>query len=56
MTDSDIDNPEGYSRSVEVPGGVFFLFVDGQSPAIVKRLHGKQLTRVFKITSRNGSY
>ena len=56
MTDSDIDNPEGYSRSVEVPGGVFFLFVDGESPAIVKRLHGKQLTRVFKITSRNGSY
>ena len=56
MTDSDIDNPWGYSRSVEVPGGVFFLFVDGESPAIVKSLHGKQLTRVFKIESRNGSY
>ena len=55
MTDSDIDYP-GYSRKVEVPGGVFFLFVDGESPIITKYLYGKQMTKVYKIVSKNNRY
>ena len=55
MTDSDINYPS-YSRRVEVPGGVFFLFVDGESPIITKYLYGKQMTRVYKIVSKNNRY
>ena len=53
MTDSDIDDPSGYPHPVTVPGGVFFLFCDGESPAIVKNLHGKQLNKVFRIDTRD---
>lgn len=49
MTDSDMDWNQGY-RPIEVPGGVFFLFVDGVSHALIENIHGKQLTQVYTIS------
>lgn len=49
MTDGDMDGNSGY-RPVEVPGGVFFLFVGGVSHKLIKNLSGKQLTQVYTIS------
>lgn len=49
MTDSDMDGNSGY-RPIEVPGGVFFLFVDGVSDKLIENIHGKQLTQVYTIS------
>ena len=49
MTDSDMDGNSGY-RPVEVPGGVFFLFVNGVSYKLINNLYGKQLTQVYTIS------
>lgn len=51
MTDSDMDGNKGY-KPVEVPGGVFFLFVGGVSGELIKNLSGKQLTQVYTIDVR----
>lgn len=49
MTDDDMDGNSGY-RPIEVPGGVFFLFVDGVSHKLIENIHGKQLTQVYTIS------
>lgn len=51
MTDGDFDY-QGNWKSVDpisVPGGVWFLFKDGESKTIQKYLKGKKLTKSFKI-------
>lgn len=47
LTDDNINY--GYSNPVTVPGGVFFIFVESQSPVLTKYLHGKQLNQVYFI-------
>ena len=51
LTDSDINH--GYSNPVTVPGGVFFIFVEAQSPELTKYLHGKQLNQVYFIKNKS---
>ena len=53
LTDSDIDY--GYSNPVTVPGGVFFIFVEDQSPVLTKYLHGKQLNQVYFISDESAN-
>lgn len=50
LTDDNINY--GYSNPVTVPGGVFFIFVESQSPILTKYLHGKQLNQVYFINDR----
>lgn len=47
LTDDNING--GYTDPVTVPGGVFFIFVESQSPELTKYLHGRQRTEVFFI-------
>ena len=47
LTDNNING--GYTRPVTVPGGVFFIFVESQSPELTRYLHGKQLNQVYFI-------
>ena len=53
LTDSDING--GYTSPVTVPGGVFFIFVEYQSPELTKYLHGKQLNQVYFIKSESAN-
>ena len=51
LTDNNINY--GYSKPVTVPGGVFFIFVESQSPELTKYLHGKQLNQVYFIKNES---
>lgn len=53
LTDNNIDG--GYTSPVTVPGGVFFIFVESQSPTLTRYLHGKQLNQVYFISSKDAS-
>lgn len=53
LTDDNINY--GYSKSVTVPGGVFFIFVESQSPMITRYLHGKQLNQVYFISDKSAN-
>lgn len=53
LTDDNINY--GYSNPVTVPGGVFFIFVESQSPMITKYLHGKQLNQVYFISDESAN-
>lgn len=53
LTDDNINNASAYSRPITVPGGVFYIFVESQSPAIVRAMRGKQLTKVYFISNED---
>ena len=53
LTDNNINY--GYSNPVTVPGGVFFIFVDSQSPVLTRYLHGKQLNQVYFISDKSAN-
>ena len=53
LTDNDINY--GYTHPVTVPGGVFFIFVEYQSPNLTKYLHGKQLNQVYFISDKSAN-
>lgn len=47
LTDDNINY--GYTRPVTIPGGVFFIFVESQSPLLTEYLRGKQLNKIYFI-------
>ena len=53
LTDNNIDNASAYTRPITVPGGVFYIFVESQSPAIVQAMRGKELTKVYFISNED---
>lgn len=47
LTDDNINY--GYSRPVIVPGGVFLIFVESQSPILARYLRGKMMNQIYFI-------
>lgn len=49
MTDSDMETAGNFTKAVEVPGGVYFLFKGGRCERIMKYLRGKMLTEAYDL-------
>ena len=53
LTDDNINIPKDYTHPITVPGGVFYIFVESESPAIVNAMRGKQMTKVYFISNES---
>lgn len=53
LTDDNINIPKYYTHPITVPGGVFYIFVESESPAIVNAMRGKQMTKVYFISNES---